>query len=176
MMMIDDNDDRHWGYDHYDIDSAPIMMSDEEEEEEEEEEDTEEEEEEVVDTSMSISDSERAWALQLKNAVETSPDFENLTDMEYARHALAAKGDFKRAMTRIKGLQQFRQDYKVDDTVDQGMYYLERFMRLQPGTLLHIDTCPDTGEGVIGWDQSALDPALALCCSADDAVLEEKWK
>jgi hypothetical protein len=168
---IEEDQDEHEGDPPVDDTSYSYVSMEEEEEDEEEDEDGEEE-----DSSMTLSDRERAMAVQIKQAVEEDTAITNLSDMEYAQHAILAKGDVNLALSRIQGLQYFREEYHIDNSPSQCVNYLNQFMMLQPGAILNIDICPDTGEGILGFNRGALDPAVALKCSIHDRVPEQNWK
>lgn len=127
------------------------------------------------DNSMVLTPEERNKAMEIKRAVEQDEDLRNLSDMEYAQHALLASS-VDTALQRIEGLQAFRDDYGIRCDAKQGVAYLERMMQLQPGAILHIDICPVTGEGIFAFNRGAIDPKVALQCSSSDTVVEENWK
>lgn len=131
----------------------------------------------VADSSMELDDQERRWAIQLKQLVESSLDVKNASDMEYAQQAIVAHGDTSLALQRMQGLQRFRDAYQINDTPDQGLYYIREFIRLQPAALLHTDICPLTGEGVLAWDSGSFDPQVALQSSfKSTALVDQNWK
>jgi hypothetical protein len=130
----------------------------------------------VEDCSMTLSDLERSLALRIKQAVENSIEFSNLSDMEYAHHAIVVMGDFNLALSHIQAIQTFREEYQVDNTPSQCDRYLRQFMALQPGVVLNLDICPDTGEPLIAFNRGGLDPEIALKCSIHDTVPEQNWK
>ena len=68
---------------------------------------------------MIITDQERGWALALKEAVAANPDLANLSDMDYAYHAIATRGDSEMALQQIQGMQVFREQYKVGPLVSR---------------------------------------------------------
>ncbi|CAB9531788.1 expressed unknown protein [Seminavis robusta] len=129
-----------------------------------------------VDSSMDLEGQERQWALAIKAAVEASSELDNLTDMEYGQHAIIAQGNLAKALKRIEGLQWCRKEFGIDNTADQGYYFLEETSKLHMGSLLTIDTCPITGEGILGWDLGACFPQVAFECHPNDTVMERNWK
>jgi hypothetical protein len=174
----EDQDGYEWDLPVDDGSNSYIRMDEEEEEEleDDDEEEEEEDDDDEEDSSMALSDDERSMALRIKEAVEEDTAINNLSDMEYAQHAILAMGDLNLALCRIQGLQCFRRDYQVDNSPSQGVKYLKQFMILQPGAILNIDICPDTGEAVFGFNRGALDPAIAFKCSIQDTVPEQNWK
>lgn len=144
-------------------------------------EEDDEEEVYVPDTSMDLSNAERAMALRIKQAVEADPDLDNLLDMEYAQHAMCYTTnnddhELSVALERIAGMQAFKREYGVDGSADQGVFYLDQFMTLQPGSILNLDICEMTGEGIFALNRGAVDPSVALKCSSSDRVIEENWR
>ena len=132
----------------------------------------------MKDTSMQLSQDEKHFAVQVKRAVEASGELQPTTfvDADYARFALASTGNLQEALRCMKRMQWFRQEYSIDDSVEQGMYYLERFFRLQPGFILKLDIDPETSEGILTFDQGSLNPVKALQCAENDSVVERNWK
>lgn len=123
-----------------------------------------------------IAPRERQWALELKQAVEEdSSRFDPLQDMEYAHHAIVAGGNVAEALTRIEGMQMFKREYHVTDTVEQAMEMLTDVYRQQPGFILHMDICPHTQEGVLVLDLAAFSPA-ATVASTKEMSSDETWR
>jgi hypothetical protein len=85
-----------------------------------------------------LSDDERRWALQLKAAVESSPQLENLSDLQYVQFALAHSGDMDKMLQRVEGLQEFRHEYKILNTFDDGMAVIFECTKVHPFCLLSV--------------------------------------
>ena len=139
----------------------------------------------VLPDPMKITEREREWAQAIKDAVEQAgatnrtngrPRLRPVSDTEYAQHALVSMGDAATALQRIENLHWFRDEYGIDDTPEQGVQCLHQWMNLQPGFLLRIDVCPDTGEGILVADHGAFYPSRALVCSSTDHTAEQNWK
>ena len=105
--------------------------------------------------AMMLTDQERTWALAIKEKVNTSDSFQPLTDMECAHYAIIARGNIAEALVRIEGMQTFREVYNIDDSPEQGVYYLEQYELLFPRALLHLDICPETNAGIWVFDFGA---------------------
>ena len=88
-----------------------------------------------------LSDEERQCALNLKAAVEASPDTQHLSDLHYAQFAITfseAREDIPQLLEHLQGLQTFREEYNINDTHSEGMAIISEFMRKYPGTLLSV--------------------------------------
>lgn len=96
------------------------------------------------DVTMMITDEERNWALDLRDAVEAQGDLYMISDMELAQFAILTRGNTELAIQRIEGMQTFREHYKIDPIdVDLGVTCLRAMMDQQPGFLLHVDSDPE---------------------------------
>ncbi|CAB9496299.1 expressed unknown protein [Seminavis robusta] len=126
---------------------------------------------------LTLTGQERAWALEIKTAVEApNSGIRPVCDFEYAQYALVTKGDLQEALRCLKGMQLFRSHYQVDDTVSQAVSALEQFIALMPGTFLMVDKCPDTLEGIVVVDISKYLPEVAQTPSPGHSDLEHNWK
>lgn len=104
-----------------------------------------------------ISDQERAWALHIKAAVEApSSGLKPVSEFEYAQYAVVTIGrkTLQETLEIMRATQLFQSEYQVDHSSDQGDSYIESFINLAPGSLLHLDLSPDTEEGMIALDVS----------------------
>ena len=125
---------------------------------------------------MNISTHERAWALQIKAAVEApSSGLRPVSDFEYAQYALVTLGrkTLEEALEMMRATQLFQSEYQVDNSVDQGDSYIQAFMNLSPGSLLHLDLSPETGEGMIALD---LRKNWTLLMQRQGIDREKTWK
>ena len=93
-------------------------------------------------SSTLLTDEELHWALNIKEAVEANSDLINLTDYEYAQFAMVLKDDLEEALHRIQGLQYFKQEYKIHDTIEEGMAILKAFHQQQPFLVLDLSHLP----------------------------------
>jgi hypothetical protein len=85
-----------------------------------------------------LSNDERRWALELKAAVESLEELENLPDLQYVQFALANQGDLDKTLERVRGLQEFRHEYNMGDTFEDGMAVLVAFTKAHPCCLLSV--------------------------------------
>lgn len=95
-----------------------------------------------------ITQEERSWALNIKAAVEEAGDIQNVSDFEYVHHAFVARDNIGSAVERIRGLQFFREEYHINDTVEEGMELIHAFLAQQPKWLLTVDIDPEKGHFV----------------------------
>ena len=89
-----------------------------------------------------MSGQELQWALDIKQAVQDDPDLNELSDYDYSVYALVTKGDLENALYRIQGLQHFREEYKIHDTVEEGMELIKAFCKQQPWVILDLAYFP----------------------------------
>lgn len=113
--------------------------------------------------SMITTLEEQLRALEIKIAVgaNVNSNLSPLSDMEYVQHALVAEGDLQAAVAKITGLQEFRSYYQVNNTVEQGMHYIERLFQLHPGFCLHLALDEARHEVTRVMDMGAFDPQAA---------------
>ncbi|CAB9530960.1 expressed unknown protein [Seminavis robusta] len=113
--------------------------------------------------TMQLTSEERQWALDLKRTVEQDhAELHNLSDMEYAVYAIISQGNQADALTRMGAIQMFREEYQVDNSIEQGVYMLGELMKQQEGLLLCLDVDSATLEGLHVMDIGALNPQAAL--------------
>ncbi|CAB9498510.1 expressed unknown protein [Seminavis robusta] len=87
---------------------------------------------------MTLSDTERQWAMAIKEAVLQDPELEPISDFDIVQVALMDRVNIEGALERICKLQAFKQEYCVTDTVEQGQQAMQRCVDLFPGLMLHI--------------------------------------
>ena len=97
---------------------------------------------------METKDSERKWAVALKQAAVEDPDIdhENITDLEFVEHAIVAKDHLGKAIKRIKRLQSFKARFGIqskDGTYSDAMRDLQTFLRVHDGVVGSIGTLED---------------------------------
>lgn len=74
---------------------------------------------EVLQKRMDISEATRERAIQIKNAVEATPELDNLSDMWYAQYATVMEGeDMEKIIDRALRLQAAREEYKIVDSFE----------------------------------------------------------
>ncbi|CAB9500140.1 expressed unknown protein [Seminavis robusta] len=81
---------------------------------------------------MQLTDEERQWALNVKQAIEDDPELDSVSDFWVAQLALIEQGDTEAALERAHQMQSFRQEYGILDTYEHGKQVLHEFMDLFP--------------------------------------------
>ena len=120
------------------------------------------------DPSMIVLPDEREWAFSIKRAVNEADHLDPLADFEYVQYAIITQGDVAGALDRIEGMQTFKREYNIDNSVEQGIEHLRLDMELiSPGFLLHLDTCPETNGPIIVCDYSDFDPKFIRSACPD---------
>lgn len=126
--------------------------------------------------TMTLSDQEREWAKAIREAVQTDEELTPLSDFEYAHYALISKGDTRNALMRARALQAFRQEYQVDDSVEQGLYMMGELMRQQEGLLLGLDVDSTTLEGLHVMDIGKLNSEVAMGINPLHTYVDYNWR
>ena len=129
----------------------------------------------IQDDTMTISPQERQWAMEIKQAVNESEDLKPLTDFDYVQYAMVTLGNTQEALFRIAGMQAFREEYGIDNSVEQAVDHLDRAMQMLPGFILHLDNCPHTNEAIMVWDASVCYPQRILSINPDHGP-DHNWK
>ena len=109
--------------------------------------------------SMSLTDEECRWALAIKRAVMEDVSLEELSDFEYAQYALVTRGDTEAALYKIQGLQTFRHEYNIHDTLQEGLQLLRELHQQQPWFVLDVEYEPQHGHFVWVYDYAVVDPS-----------------
>ena len=112
--------------------------------------------------TMSLKDEECRWAHELKAAVTEDDDLKELSDFEYAQHAIASQGNLEKALLKVSGLQTFREEYNVKDTLEEGLQALEEFQKQQPWFVLDVEYEPQFGHFVCVYDYGVCNPDVAM--------------
>lgn len=105
-----------------------------------------------------ITEQECEWAIALKEAVAEADDIKNLSDFDYVQNSLIAKDDLESAMDRIRGIEIFREEYNINDTVEEGIALITQFLKQQPAFILTVDLDPEKGHFVFVYDTAKLQP------------------
>ena len=113
----------------------------------------------IPDMVMSLQ--EKEWAWDLIQHVDGDEFLRELKDFEYAHYAILTRGNHDDAMRRIRGVQIFRDYYSVQDSVEEGIEILEKFVELQPEVLLNLVFEPGRESSVV-WDQAKFHPCKCL--------------
>lgn len=85
---------------------------------------------------MNLTEEETDWALNIKGAIEGSPDVDNLCDFMYVQLALVDQDDIESALDRAYHLQGFREEYGILDSRTDGLRHLGDYVDLFPRALL----------------------------------------
>lgn len=110
---------------------------------------------------MTLTSEELEWTLTLKSAVVEDAELKDLSDFEYAQHAITSRGDTNKALIKVVGLQQFREEYNVLDTLEEGMRGLEAFQKQQPWFVLDVEYEPQFGHFVCVYDYGVVNHKAA---------------
>ena len=82
-----------------------------------------------------------------------------LTDYDYAQCAITIGSlDTEVIVDRLYKLQSFRKEYKIYDTVEEGMGLIYKLMQLFPGYILSVDFAPRYGSYIFVFDFAAFFP------------------
>ncbi|CAB9516313.1 expressed unknown protein [Seminavis robusta] len=110
---------------------------------------------------MKLTQEERVWALEIKEMIENSPELDTkYNDFMYAQMAIITKGDLEDAMNRAHGLQDFRREYKILDTLEQGHMCMKKFIEILPLHWLSFSFSPSEGTYILVHDVSKIDTNL----------------
>jgi len=109
-----------------------------------------------LEENFRLTEQERQDALALKAAVEADDALVNLDDFQYVQFVLAKSHyvpnhndntdhdnnttgrHLEALLEAVAGLQAFKEEYNIHDTMEDGMEVLRGFMRLQPLALLSV--------------------------------------
>ena len=118
---------------------------------------------------MKLTKKEYEDALEIKAMVEMSPDLDDLSDLMYAQLAIVCKDNVEDAIERCYGMKEFRQEYKIVDTYEQGEHYLKKIVQLFPEQFLSLSYSNDEGKYVFVHDVEKFDTkAFTSAELADD--------
>jgi hypothetical protein len=92
--------------------------------------------------TMMLTEAERQQALALKAAIESSDHIKNVSDFEVVTVALGCEGNLERALEAAYKLQCFRELYKIEETVEDGIRTIRGFMQQHPGQILEVCYLP----------------------------------
>jgi len=134
-----------------------------------------------VDPSMTLSAAELRRAREIKAAVEASdkidtsePDAtasssfgifgENvkcgrIAEYDYAQLAITSRHlEMDVVVERAYKLQCFKKEYKIQDTLEEGLYLIHQLMQRFPGFVLSVDFAPRYGSYIFVYDYAAFFP------------------
>lgn len=95
---------------------------------------------------MMLTTEEHYFALEIKQAIEATPEIDNLSDFMYAQFALICKANVNDAVNRAKSLQGFKTEHGITDSYEEGCREIEEVAQLLPNLVLffgfsHSDGC-----------------------------------
>lgn len=127
------------------------------------------------DPAMTITSAELETARGIRKAMEDCDktiyplDLKRWSEYDYAQQAIVCTADLtdaestKQLMERLYKLQCFREEYKIQDTVEEGVRMIQRLMEMMPGYLLSVDFAARYGSYIAVFDRAAFQPSkLAL--------------
>lgn len=111
---------------------------------------------------MELKQSEYDFAREIKRLVEATPHVQNLMmDFDYVCYAIAAANEtLEQVLARIYTMQCFREQYRIQDTPEEGIDLIfQRMGTLQPYMLLEIDYIERNQSSFCVYDLAAHNPA-----------------
>ncbi|CAB9513273.1 expressed unknown protein [Seminavis robusta] len=121
-----------------------------------------------VDESMVLTSQEREWARAIKTAIESCPDLDKLSDFEYCQLAIVDKGDVAASVDRATSLQGFRQEYDIQNTLEDALVALRNHVLLMPQSILSFCYSEAIGGYTLIADMG--------CCDLQLLKTEKGWK
>jgi phenylalanyl-tRNA synthetase alpha subunit len=106
---------------------------------------------------MQVTMEERRWALEIKNSIQLIAELDNLSDYMYAQLAIITRGNVKDAIRRVTGLQHYRQEYNILDTLQDGCQQLLKLFDLFPEQFLSFSFSESEGTYVLIHDATKFD-------------------
>ncbi|CAB9503002.1 expressed unknown protein [Seminavis robusta] len=122
----------------------------------------------LVDRSMVLTNQERDWARAIKTAIESCPDLDKLSDFEYCQIAIIDQGDVGAAVDRAISLQGFRQEYDIQNTLEDALVALRNHVLSMPQLFLDFLCNRSTGGYGAVMDMR--------CCDLQTLRTEKGWK
>jgi hypothetical protein len=91
---------------------------------------------------FTLTETERQQALALKAAIESSDHIKNVSDFDVVTVALGCEGNLERALEAAYKLQCFRELYKIEESVEDGIRTIRGLMQQHPGLILEVCYLP----------------------------------
>ncbi|CAB9525743.1 expressed unknown protein [Seminavis robusta] len=114
-----------------------------------------------IDPSLfKISEQEKEWAIEIKDAIENLPDLDDLSDFMYVNLAISGKGSLEWAVDRAYKMQEVRQEYNIALTYEEGKRSLQRMTELLPNYFMSYDFDPHSGKCTLVMD--AANPTIKV--------------
>ena len=119
--------------------------------------------------TMRVTHDEAARARAIQAAAE---HLKPLTDMGYAQYAIAASPDesISQIIHRMTVMQEFKDDYLIHDTVEEGVELMTQLTLRHPGLLLALEYLPSSRNYLTVADLVALDPQRIVRSKEDERV------
>ena len=112
-----------------------------------------EEEQSESDETMSLTEEEIAWALDIKEAVrEEHPEIEFVNDFWCGQLAIKFEDDLGAALECLQKMHYFRQEYKIQDSWEYGIRMIQEFVALFPEFWMAMEYHEDEGHHVMVCD------------------------
>jgi hypothetical protein len=113
------------------------------------------------DAAMRLTQAEVERTTQIKAAVEADERCRNLSDFEYVQYCLTTRDESMESVCeRVWTMQEFRMEYRIQETLDEGLELFHQFTLLQPGLLLSIDFLESTQNYMTVDDFACYFPAV----------------
>lgn len=106
---------------------------------------------------MTLLESEQACALNIKAAIEADPELDNLSDFWYAQLAIVNQYDLDTAKDHARSMQYFRQEYDIQDTIEDAKRTVWEFLNLFDNWVLSFGYSTDSQCYVWIIDMAAID-------------------
>ena len=119
---------------------------------------------------MKLTRQENQHALEIKEMVEGMPDLDNLSDLMYAQLAIVCKDNVENAIERCYAMQEFKQEYIIVDTVQQGFRHLQANFALFPEQMLSFSFAQSEGTYTFVHDFTKFEPKAFT-----SAEMAEDW-
>lgn len=108
---------------------------------------------------MQLTNEELEWSLALKQEVIEDEELLERPDFEYAMVTLLCMDDLEGAKERLRSLQHFREEYRIHDTLEEGVELLLQHTHQQPWFILDVHVDANTNTAVVVKDFSVLNPS-----------------
>jgi hypothetical protein len=120
---------------------------------------------------MKLTAEENQHAVDIKEIVEGLPDLDNLSDFMYAQLAIVCKGNLEDVVERCYGLQEFRQEYEILDTYEQGRQFLRKTFDWFPEKILSFTFSEKEGTYVLVHNVGKFEPSRVFT----SAEMVDEW-
>ncbi|CAB9500044.1 expressed unknown protein [Seminavis robusta] len=101
---------------------------------------------------MELTRDEYQWAVSLKEAVQSDPELDVISDFMLTQIAVVEEGNMESAMDRVYKLQHYRQEYDVLDSFSESKRRLRELMKLMPGHILYLGFSPQDSNYMLALD------------------------